>query len=140
MGIGLATTTEIDPNTKYPIIDLMSSQDLSKDLGGTQRLGLYACGIKKDTLAYRLYGKDMIEERHRHRYEFNNAYREAFESYGMVFSGINPKLNLVEMIEIPGHPFFIACQFHPEFLSRPLRPHPIFKGFIEAAIMNKKQK
>ncbi len=140
MGIGLATTTEIDPNTKYPIIDLMHTQDLTKDLGGTQRLGLYTCHIKPNTLAQKLYQKDMIEERHRHRYEFNNAYREAFESYGMVFSGLHEKLNLVEMIEIPEHPFFIACQFHPEFLSRPLRPHPIFKGFIEAAIVNKQAK
>jgi CTP synthase len=140
MGIGLATTTEIDPNTKYPIIDLMHTQDLTKDLGGTQRLGLYTCHIKPNTLAQKLYQKDVIEERHRHRYEFNNAYRDAFESYGMVFSGLHEKLNLVEMIEIPEHPFFIACQFHPEFLSRPLRPHPIFKGFIEAAILNKQDK
>jgi CTP synthase len=136
MGIGLATTTEIDPNTKYPIIDIMTNQDLTKNLGGTQRLGLYDCEIESESLAYSLYKTTSIKERHRHRYEFNNLYKEAFLSYGMKLSGVNKKENLVEIIELPNHPFFIACQFHPEFLSRPLRPHPIFKGFIEAAHNN----
>jgi CTP synthase len=140
MGIGLATTTEIDPNTKYPVIDIMENQDLSKDLGGTQRLGLYNCHIKENTLAHQLYETQDIKERHRHRYEFNNKYKEAFESYGMVFSGLHQEMNLVEIIELPDHPFYIACQFHPEFISRPLRPHPIFKGFIKASIENQKRK
>ncbi|MDY0210350.1 MAG: CTP synthase [Acholeplasma sp.] len=132
-----ATTTEINPETKHPIIDIMANQDLSKDLGGTQRLGLYPCHISINTLAYKLYESDHIFERHRHRYEFNNAYKQVFETSGMVFSGINDTQNLVEILELKDHPFFIACQFHPEFLSRPLRPHPLFKGFISASLEHK---
>ena len=138
MGIASATTTEINPTTDAPIIDIMQNQDLSKDLGGTQRLGLYTCHLKENSLAEKLYGKNEIKERHRHRYEFNNTYRKAFEANGIVFSGIHKEMDLVEVLELPNHPFYIACQFHPEFLSRPLRPHPLFIGFIEASIKQNK--
>lgn len=139
MGIEQATTTEIDPNTTYPIIDIMVNQDLS-NLGGTQRLGLYSCHLEKDTLAHRLYKSNEIKERHRHRYEFNNAYKALFVSAGMIFSGIHREKDLVEIIELPNHPFYIACQYHPEFISRPLRPHPLFVGFVKASIENQKHK
>lgn len=132
-GITNANSTEIDPLTTAPVIDILSGQDLSKDLGGTQRLGLYDCHIKKDTLAHSLYQTTDIKERHRHRYEFNGAYKNTLEQKGMIFSGVNQKLDLVEILELPSHEYFIACQFHPEFLSRPLRPHPLFSGFIEAS-------
>jgi CTP synthase len=103
-------------------------------MGGTMRLGLYDCEIKKGTLADKCYGEKLIKERHRHRYEFNNQFKEAYEKAGMVFSGVNPQSGLCEIIELPSNDFFIASQFHPEFTSRPLRPNPLFKGFIGAAI------
>ena len=103
-------------------------------LGGTLRLGAYPCAIQPGTLAHRLYGKPEILERHRHRYEFNNQYRQAFQKAGMVFSGINPQRDLVEIAELPDYPFFIGVQFHPEFQSRPDRPHPLFLGFVGAAL------
>lgn len=133
-----ANSTEFDPSTKYKIIDYLPDQYEGIKLGGTMRLGEYDCEVKKDTLAYSLYKKDLIKERHRHRYEFNNEYKKAFEDAGVVFSGINPQTNLCEMIELPQNDFFIACQFHPEFLSRPLNPHPLFLGLIDAAIKNNK--
>lgn len=123
---------EFDRDCQTPIIHLMSDQSLDQ-MGGTQRLGSYTCAIKPDTLAYSLYQTDLIKERHRHRYEFNNDYRDIVEAHGFVVSGINPKRNLVEIIELPEHPYFIACQFHPEFQSRPNHPHPLFAGFIQAA-------
>lgn len=129
-----ATSTEFDSLTKEPIIDLMSDQKSIVNMGGTLRLGNYPCKIKKDTLAYKDYNNQNILERHRHRYEFNNKYKEILEEKGMVFSGINEKANLVEIIEIPSHKHFIACQFHPEFKSRPTRPHPLFDSFIKASI------
>lgn len=132
-GLTEATSTELDQNTSTPIIDIMADQDLNQNLGGTQRLGLFDCDLSEGTLAYNLYQKKHIQERHRHRYEFNNAYKKTLEDKGMVFSGVNSKLNLVEVLEVPSHDFFIASQYHPEFLSRPLRPHPLFSGFIEAA-------
>jgi CTP synthase len=132
-GLKNATSTELDINTTTPVIDIMKDQDLSKDLGGTQRLGLYDCELKEDTLAFKLYNKKEIKERHRHRYEFNRVYKAVLEEQGIVFSGMNKKLDLVEILELPTNDFFIASQFHPEFLSRPLRPHPLFSGFIEAA-------
>ena len=133
-----ANSTEFNPRCKNPIIDLMASQKSIINMGGTLRLGNYECKIKKDTLAYKDYNSDLILERHRHRYEFNNYYKKLMEDNGMVFSGINPKTNLVEIIELSNHPHFIACQFHPEFKSRPNRPHPLFKSFIEASINYKK--
>ncbi|MDY0024322.1 MAG: CTP synthase, partial [Candidatus Izemoplasmatales bacterium] len=129
-----ANSTEFNPDTKYNVIDYMPDQYQGINMGGTLRLGLYECEIKPGTLAYQTYGKNTIFERHRHRYEFNNEYLEIFEKNQMSFSGINPQNNLVEIIEIKNHPFFIAVQFHPEFLSRPDKPHPLFKEFIKATI------
>ncbi|PTJ12919.1 CTP synthase [Staphylococcus simulans] len=133
LGLEGAHSAELDPDTPYPIIDLLPEQKDIEDLGGTLRLGLYPSEVKEGTLAYDIYGKKEIEERHRHRYEFNNDYRQQMEGAGMVFSGISPDGRRIEMIEIPGNDFFFASQFHPEFLSRPNRPQPIFKAFIEAA-------
>jgi len=131
-------STEFDPLCKNPIIDLMSDQKSVINMGGTLRLGNYDCKIKKGTLAYSDYKQENIKERHRHRYEFNNKYMELLASFGMVFSGINEESNLVEIIELPKHKHFIACQFHPEFKSRPTRPHPLFDSFVKASIENKK--
>lgn len=135
VGLEGAHSAELDPNTSYPVIDLLPEQKDIEDLGGTLRLGLYPCTIQEGTLAEKIYGKTEVEERHRHRYEFNNEYREQLEAAGMIFSGTSPDGRLVEMVELKEHPFFIACQFHPEFLSRPNRPQPIFKSFIEAALL-----
>ena len=128
-----ASSTEFDPTCKEPIIDLMVDQKSIVNMGGTLRLGNYECKIKKDTLAYNDYKEEIIFERHRHRYEFNNKYKEILEKNGMVFSGINLKSNLVEIIELKNHKHFIASQFHPEFKSRPTRPHPLFDSFIAAS-------
>lgn len=128
-------TTEINPDCKNPIITIQNSNN--DEYGGTLRLGLYNCDIKPGTIAYQEYNKESIKERHRHRYEFNNKYRELFENHDMVISGINPEKNLVEIIELKNHKWFVAVQYHPEFLSRPLRPHPLFNGFIKAAKDNK---
>ena len=129
-----ATSTEFDENTTEPIIDLMEEQKKITDMGGTLRLGNYECKLIKGTLAYKDYNEDVILERHRHRYEFNNAYKEILEKNGMVFSGINVMRNLMEIVEIPKHKHFIACQFHPEFKSRPNRCHPLFDSFIKSSI------
>lgn len=133
-GLKNATSTEFDQTTEEPIIDLMADQKYILNMGGTLRLGNYECKLQKNSLASKLYGTDNILERHRHRYEFNNKYKELLESKGLVFSGINEASNLVEIIEYPKNKFFIASQFHPEFKSRPTRPHPLFVGFIEACI------
>ena len=133
-GIALANSTEFDELTSDPIIDLMSDQKQIINMGGTLRLGNYDCKIKKGTLAYKLYNQENIQERHRHRYEFNNKYKTILEKNGLVFSGINEKANLVEIVEYDKHPYFIACQFHPEFKSRPTKPHPLFDGFIKNSI------
>ena len=131
-----ANSTEFDPLAKEPIIDLMSDQKTVINMGGTLRLGNYNCKLKKGTLAYNDYKCDLIKERHRHRYEFNNKYKDLLEEHGMVFSGINEESNLVEIIEIPKLKHFIACQFHPEFKSRPTRPHPLFDSFVKSCIEN----
>jgi CTP synthase len=128
-----ANTTEIDPNTTHPIIYLLPDQYDGINMGGTLRLGLYDCHIKEDSLVYKCYGVSDIKERHRHRYEFNNDYNNILER-DLVSVGRNVKQNLVEIVELKNHPFYVGCQFHPEFLSRPSRPHPLFKGLIEAAI------
>ena len=133
----MATSTEFDSSTKEPVIDLMADQKSIVNKGGTLRLGNYECTIKKDTLAYQDYKQEKILERHRHRYEFNNDYLDVLAQHGMVFSGINEKSDLVEIIELPKHKHFIACQFHPEFKSRPTRPHPLFDSFIKASVNNK---
>ncbi|EKU47183.1 CTP synthase [Staphylococcus massiliensis] len=134
VGLEGAHSAELNPSTPYPIIDLLPEQKDIEDLGGTLRLGLYPCKIKAGTKASEIYTDSLIEERHRHRYEFNNDFRERLEENGMIFSGTSPDGRLVEMIELKENDFFVACQFHPEFLSRPNRPQPIFKAFIEAAI------
>ncbi len=129
-----AHSAEFEPHAENPVINLLPEQQDIVDLGGTMRLGLYPCRVLPNTLAFRLYQEEVIYERHRHRYEFNNAYRNLFLDSGYVISGCSPDGRLVEIIELPNHPFFIACQFHPEFQSRPSTPHPLFKGFIEAVI------
>jgi CTP synthase len=132
-GLLEATSEELDPNSPHPVIHLLPEQQDVVDLGGTMRLGVYPCRIAPETLAERLYGEQVVYERHRHRFEFNNAYRNLFLEAGYVVSGTSPDGRLVELIELKGHPFFTACQYHPEFLSRPGRPHPLFRGLIEAA-------
>jgi CTP synthase len=133
-GLKDANSTEFKSETKHPVISLLAEQKKIRDLGGTMRLGAYPCKIKKSALAFAIYGKTLIQERHRHRYEFNNKYRKLFERKGMVFSGIYPKKNLVEIVELKKHPYFIAVQFHPEFKSKPDRPAPLFRDFIKAAL------
>ena len=132
-GLLEATSEELDPSSPHPVIHLLPEQQDVVDLGGTMRLGVYPCRIAPATLAERLYGEPVVYERHRHRFEFNNAYRSLFLEAGYVVSGTSPDGRLVELIELKGHPFFTACQYHPEFLSRPGRPHPLFRGLIEAA-------
>lgn len=136
-GLKNANSTEFNKNTKYPVISLLEEQGAVKDKGATMRLGAYECKLKKGSLAHKVYKKERIHERHRHRYEFNNSYREVMEKKGMVFSGLNPKANLVELIEIKNHPWFIACQFHPEFKSKPDRAHPLFTDFIRHSLKHK---
>ncbi|MDD5005405.1 MAG: CTP synthase [Candidatus Omnitrophica bacterium] len=133
-GLKNANSTEFDPKTKYPVISLLAEQNKISDLGGTMRLGAYPCKIKKGSLALTIYGRTLIYERHRHRYEFNNKYRKLFERKGLKFCGIYPKKNLVEIIELKNHPYFIAVQFHPEFKSKPDKPAPLFREFIKAAL------
>jgi CTP synthase len=129
-----AHSSELNPQTPYPIIDLLPEQKDVEDLGGTLRLGLQPCKLVHGTKAYEAYGQELVYERHRHRYEFNNEYREQFEAAGFIFSGTSPDGRLIEVIEIPNHPFFVASQFHPEFISRPQRPQPLFREFIKAAL------
>ena len=131
VGLDKANSTEFDPESPHPVIDIMPDQ-VGVDMGGTMRLGHYPCKIRPDTLAARVYREDLVQERHRHRYEVNNGYRDALTGAGMVFSGTSPEGRLVEMAELGDHPFFIGSQFHPEFKSRPLRPHPLFRGFVAA--------
>ena len=133
MGIADAASIELVPETDNPVISLMPEQDGVEDVGGTLRLGAYPCELKSGSLAEKLYGKSNISERHRHRYEVNNDYRTCLEEKGMVLSGLSPDKRIVELIELPSHPFFIATQAHPEFKSRPNLPHPLFKGFVAAA-------
>ena len=128
-----AHSTEFDPQTPHPVIALLDEQRKVSKKGGTMRLGSQPCQLKMGSMAAHLYGAFVVNERHRHRYEFNNAYREQFESAGFVFSGLSPDGKLVEVIELKEHPFFIASQFHPEFQSKPNKPHPLFKGFIAAS-------
>ncbi len=132
-GLTDANTTEIDEDTKHPVIDIMADQRDISDKGGTMRLGNYPCVITKHTHTAKAYGRGQIQERHRHRFEFNNAYRERLTKAGLVIAGLSPDKRLVEIIEIAGHPYFVGSQFHPEFKSRPNRPHPLFDGFIKAA-------
>jgi CTP synthase len=129
-----ANSAEFETSSDHPVIDLMLEQRSVTDLGGTMRLGIYPCRIQPGTVSERVYRKPEVYERHRHRFEFNNVYRTAFEQGGMSFSGLSPDGLLVEIAEVKNHPYMIGSQFHPEFLSRPNAPHPLFQGLIEAAI------
>nr|WP_208403686.1 CTP synthase [Paenibacillus sp. BK720] len=133
-GLFNANSAEINPSTPYPVIDLLPDQKDIEDMGGTMRLGLYPCKLKPGSLAAAEYNDELVYERHRHRYEFNNEYRERIESAGLRISGTSPDGRLVEMVELPEHPWFLAVQFHPEFTSRPNRPQPLFRGFVRAAL------
>ena len=137
-GMKNANSTEFNKKTKYPVISLLMEQRSVKDLGGSMRLGAYPCRLKKNSLAFRIYQNEIISERHRHRYEFNSRYKKALEKKGLVFSGVYAKKGLIEIIELPGHPFFIAVQFHPEFKSKPDNAHPLFREFIGASLKLKK--
>ncbi len=136
-GLKNANSAEFDKVTEFPVIDLMSEQKGLDRLGGTMRLGLYPCSLQKETLAQSLYDQEEIEERHRHRYEVNNEYRQVLRDKGLIFSGISPDGLLAEIVEVKDHPYMIASQFHPEFLSRPNRPHPLFLGLMRAACQRK---
>ncbi|AND83399.1 CTP synthase [Clostridium tyrobutyricum DIVETGP] len=136
LGYQGAHSSEIDPDTKYPVIDLMPDQKDMDEKGGTMRLGSYPCKLSKDSNAYKAYEQEVINERHRHRYEFNNEYRKQCSDAGLIFSGLSPDERLVEIVELKNHPWFVAVQFHPELKSRPNRPHPLFKDFISAALNN----
>ncbi len=129
-----ANSVEFDPETPDPVIALMEDQKGIRDLGGSMRLGAYSCQLKAGSLAQRAYGKELVSERHRHRYEFNNAYIERVEEAGMIVSGLNPDRELVEIVELKDHPWFLAVQFHPEFQSKPNRAHPLFADFIRTAL------
>ena len=130
-----AHSIELNPDTQHPVIALLPDQNGVENIGGTLRLGAYPCALKKGTKAYELYGQELIQERHRHRYEVNNEYRAILQEKGMTLSGLSPDEHIVEMIELPEHPFFVATQGHPEFKSRPNRPHPLFKGLVAAALV-----
>jgi len=138
VGLKGAHSSELDPETQHPVIDLMPEQRDIEDMGGTMRLGLYPCKIEDNTKAKEAYGEELIYERHRHRYEFNNEFRDKALEHGLIISGISPDERLVEIIELKDHPWFVAAQFHPEFKSRPTRSHPLFRDFIKASKENKK--
>jgi CTP synthase len=141
-GLADADSAEFNPDTPYPVIATMADQEDvvagERDMGGTMRLGLYPAVLEPGTRVHDMYGCAMVEERHRHRYEVNNAYRAVLEQAGLVFSGQSPDGHLVEFAELSGHPFFVGTQAHPEFLSRPTRPHPLFSGLIAAALAHAK--
>jgi CTP synthase len=130
-----ANSTEFAAFTSTPVIDLMPEQRNVDQMGGSMRLGLYPCKLLPGSLAHKAYGEEVVYERHRHRFEFNNEYREVMGEAGMVFSGVSPNGRLVEIIELADHPWFVASQFHPEFRSRPNRPHPLFRDFVRAAFL-----
>jgi CTP synthase len=137
LGHADANSAEINPETKYPIIDLLPEQKDIEDLGGTLRLGIFPCKLEENTKAFAAYNDEVVYERHRHRYEFNNQFRQEMEQAGFIFSGTSPDGRLVEIIELADHPWFVASQFHPEFISRPTRPQPLFRDFVEASLKTK---
>jgi len=139
LGCKKANSTEFSPKTPHPVICLIEEQKKIENKGGTMRLGAMPCVVRTGTRTYGVYGQKKISERHRHRFEFNNAYREKFEERGIVFAGVYEKLNLVEIVELKDHPWYVGCQFHPEFQSKPNKPHPLFKGFIRAALKQSKR-
>ena len=138
-GFSDANSTELDPETTHPVIDLLPDQNGVENIGGTLRLGAYPCRLKEGSLAHRLYGQIDISERHRHRYEVNNEFRGVLTEMGLTLSGLSPDGHIVEMLELPDHPYYIATQAHPEFKSRPDAAHPLFKGLIGAALVSKKE-
>jgi CTP synthase len=138
LGYRDAHSSEMNPATSHPVIDLMPGQKNIENMGGTMRLGAYSCRLEAGSKAFELYGEILISERHRHRYEFNNEYRKAFIENGMQLSGINPENDLVEIIELPSHPWYVGVQFHPEYKSTVAKPHPLFRGFIAAALQFQK--
>jgi CTP synthase len=140
LGYANANTTEIDPNTPHKVVDMMEDQKHVLNLGGSMRLGAYPCKLKKGSKAFQIYQKEEIRERHRHRYEFNNAYRADFEKAGMLCSGINKESDLVEIIELSNHKWYIGVQFHPEYSSTVIHPHPLFVSFVRAAIEKRMSK
>ena len=140
LGLTDANSTEMNPETPNPVVNLMEDQKTVTDKGGTMRLGAWKCEIKPDTLAYKIYGKTSISERHRHRYEYNNEYLDALQNAGLKASGVNPDTGLVEIVEIEDHPFFIGVQYHPEYKSTVVNPHPLFVNFVAAAVQAKKNK
>jgi CTP synthase len=129
-----ANSSEFDPDTPHPVIDLMPEQEIIKDMGGTMRLGLYPCVLQSGSKAHQAYQQPIILERHRHRYEVNNAYREKLTELGLCESGVSPNKELVEIVEMTDHPWMVGSQFHPEFQSKPIAPHPLFRDFIEASL------
>lgn len=140
LGLTDASTTELNPVSKNPVIDIMEEQKSVTNKGGTMRLGAYPCKIEKGSIAYQVYGKSLISERHRHRYEFNGKYLDAFQKAGLIATGVNPETNLVEIVENKNHPWFIGVQFHPEYKSTVMAPQPIFVGFVKAALNHSNQK
>ena len=140
VGLEDANTTEIERNCRHPVVCLLDEQYDITHLGGTMRLGSYPCQLNEGSRAHRAYGGPLVHERHRHRYEFNNQYRPQFEEHGMAFSGTSPDGNLVEVVEVPGHPWFVAVQCHPEFKSKPTQAHPLFKAFVQAGLARREQK
>ncbi|TAL16025.1 CTP synthase [bacterium] len=139
-GLDKANSSEFDPETPYPVIDMMQEQVGIENKGGTMRLGAYPCRLLENTHSFAAYGTKEINERHRHRYEVSNAFRDKLQEKGLILSGLSPDGSLVEMVELPDHPWFVGCQFHPEFKSRPMDPHPLFRDFIKASLENKKKK
>ncbi|MCX7847655.1 MAG: CTP synthase, partial [bacterium] len=138
-GLKDASSEEFHPNAEHKVIALMAEQKNVREMGGTMRLGAYPCVLARGSKARTLYRAARVEERHRHRYEVNNAYRDEFARHGLIASGLSPDGRLVEIIELTDHPFFLATQAHPEFQSQPTRPHPLFRGFIHAALAHAQQ-
>jgi CTP synthase len=135
-----ANSTEFAKECKHPVIDFVADQRKVDQMGGTMRLGLYPAKLVKGSLARSVYGADLIYERHRHRYEVNNTYRKRLQDAGMIFSGLSPDEGLVETIELKNHPFFLACQYHPEFTSRPTQAHPLFRSFVAACLTRRRER
>ncbi len=133
-GLKEANSTEFNKATKHPVISLLEEQERIVNLGATMRLGAYPCKVQKKTKSFKAYNNEEIAERHRHRYEFNDSYKNIMKEHGMFFAGLNEKQDLVEIVELPDHPWFVGCQFHPEFKSKPDKAHPLFKDFIAAAL------
>jgi len=138
-GLEGANTTEVDPATPHPVIDLLPEQKGVTDKGGTMRLGLYPCRLAPGSIAHAAYGTDLVEERHRHRFEVNNDYLPVLTGHGLRVTGVYPERQLVEIVELPGHPWFVGTQFHAEYRSRPNRPHPLYRSFVAAALRHAEQ-